>query len=262
MRISPVTPANGMPTPTRPPLSRRRPANLPPSAGYMHVIEPGATGTLSNPASARSPDRPRFFGPCYRPTVAAGGQPGQPGPAASGRPGRPDRLRPAFHRQPRPAHPVPAERAAGLAATRHLLRRRRRRLHRLPTTTSQRATSFAAGCVRRRSGDLAGVDSARCSTIRSTAFRSSVPDPAAGSTTNTWNGSPQRELITNPLSGKLGADHTPTVQTPPNAVRYMSVDAATHGPPRYEVTHDGTEQNGPQSARIPSYRAVSAGGGR
>jgi hypothetical protein len=24
---------------------------------------------------------------------------------------------------------------------------------------------------------------------------------------NTWNGSPQRELTTNPLSGKLGADH-------------------------------------------------------
>ena len=27
---------------------------------------------------------------------------------------------------------------------------------------------------------------------------------------STWNGSPQRELTTNPLSGKLGADHTPS----------------------------------------------------
>ncbi|HEY2592905.1 MAG TPA: hypothetical protein VGK33_03275, partial [Chloroflexota bacterium] len=28
-------------------------------------------------------------------------------------------------------------------------------------------------------------------------------------TTNTWNGSPQRELTQNPLSGKLGADQSP-----------------------------------------------------
>jgi len=27
---------------------------------------------------------------------------------------------------------------------------------------------------------------------------------------STWNGSPQRELTTNPLSGKLGADHNAT----------------------------------------------------
>ena len=26
---------------------------------------------------------------------------------------------------------------------------------------------------------------------------------------NTWNGSPQRELTTNPLSGRLGADQPP-----------------------------------------------------
>ena len=31
--------------------------------------------------------------------------------------------------------------------------------------------------------------------------------PRSKSTTNTWNSSPQRELTTNPLSGKLGADH-------------------------------------------------------
>jgi hypothetical protein len=30
------------------------------------------------------------------------------------------------------------------------------------------------------------------------------------STRNTWNGSPQRELTTNTLSGKLGADHSDT----------------------------------------------------
>src|SRR6266567_4902479 len=30
--------------------------------------------------------------------------------------------------------------------------------------------------------------------------------PHGRSTRNTWNGSPQRELTTNPLSGKLGAD--------------------------------------------------------
>jgi putative transposase len=30
------------------------------------------------------------------------------------------------------------------------------------------------------------------------------------STTNMWNGSPQRELTKNPLSGKLGADHVLT----------------------------------------------------
>src|SRR6185312_9415465 len=39
-----------------------------------------------------------------------------------------------------------------------------------------------------------------------------TPDFSTGrrskSTTSTWNSSPQRELSTNPLSGKLGADHT------------------------------------------------------
>src|SRR6185312_11750853 len=38
-----------------------------------------------------------------------------------------------------------------------------------------------------------------------------TPDFSTGlrskSTTSTWNSSPQRELTTNPLSGKLGADH-------------------------------------------------------
>src|ERR1017187_2216734 len=32
-------------------------------------------------------------------------------------------------------------------------------------------------------------------------------EPHGRSTRNTWNGSPQRELTTNTLSGKLGADH-------------------------------------------------------
>src|SRR5260221_11654173 len=32
--------------------------------------------------------------------------------------------------------------------------------------------------------------------------------PHGRSTRNTWNGSPQRELTTNTLSGKLGADHS------------------------------------------------------
>src|ERR1035437_11096437 len=40
--------------------------------------------------------------------------------------------------------------------------------------------------------------------------RRGTPDFSTGarsrSTTNTWNGCPQRELTTNPLSGKLGAD--------------------------------------------------------
>src|SRR5207248_10787179 len=31
--------------------------------------------------------------------------------------------------------------------------------------------------------------------------------PRGKSTTSIWNSSPQRELTTNPLSGKLGADH-------------------------------------------------------
>src|SRR5258708_7872691 len=34
-------------------------------------------------------------------------------------------------------------------------------------------------------------------------------EPHGRSTRNTWNGSPQRELTTNTLSGKLGADQNP-----------------------------------------------------
>ena len=55
--------------------------------GYLHVIEPGVNGTLSNPASAQSPElgsgyfRPLFPGPI----ITAGGHTrGNRGPPASG----------------------------------------------------------------------------------------------------------------------------------------------------------------------------------
>src|SRR6266567_4896322 len=41
--------------------------------------------------------------------------------------------------------------------------------------------------------------------------------PHGRSTRNTWNGSPQRELTTNPLSGKLGADQSALA----GAARYL-----------------------------------------
>ena len=45
--------------------------------------------------------------------------------------------------------------------------------------------------------------------------------PRSKSTTSTWNSSPQRELATNPLSGKLGADQW---ETPENR---LEITAAT-----------------------------------
>jgi hypothetical protein len=58
---------------------------------------------------------------------------------------------------------------------------------------------------------------------------------------STWNGSPQRELTTNPLSGKLGADQTFTDENPPapaNPVASASRSAAAHA--KASRQHDET----------------------
>ena len=51
---------------------------------------------------------------------------------------------------------------------------------------------------------------------------------------NTWNGSPQRELATNTLSGMLGADHSasPTSITPPLRTTPSAPTSSAAGPPR------------------------------
>ena len=60
------------------------------------------------------------------------------------------------------------------------------------------------------------------------------------STRNTWNGSPQRELTTNTLPGKLGADHRPT-----RRAQRKTLDAA---PPHQRMNY----------ALMPSLRATKA----
>jgi len=47
---------------------------------------------------------------------------------------------------------------------------------------------------------------------------------------STWNGSPQRELTTNPLSGKLGADQIApsTSQLPLSGLLGLSLDDEIH----------------------------------
>jgi len=51
----------------------------------------------------------------------------------------------------------------------------------------------------------------------------------------TWNGSPQRELTTNPLSGKFGADHN----TPPGALRGHTPRGITAPPSRHTAPPRG-----------------------
>src|ERR1035438_2652204 len=56
-----------------------------------------------------------------------------------------------------------------------------------------------------RAGTLRGTSNS--GTIQNVGTPDSSTGPRNRPTTNTWNGSPQRELTTNPLSGMAGADH-------------------------------------------------------
>jgi N-ethylmaleimide reductase len=76
VRISPLSPTNGMadsdPAATFTQAAQDLAAL---NVGYLHVIEPGINGTLSNPASAQSPELASgFFRPLFPgPIIAAGG---------------------------------------------------------------------------------------------------------------------------------------------------------------------------------------------
>jgi hypothetical protein len=61
--------------------------------------------------------------------------------------------------------------------------------------------------------------------------------------TNTWNGSPQRELTQNPLSGKLGADQ-------------IKISPAEHIQPAPHLIPVWPGENHPEIGRRRQYRTI------